>query len=193
MSKSCSSSSLWGTVSGEGKRGFRRGDENVLILGEEVLSLSLCLPSCPTLSRADLLPPGLLWTSHSTQTPWLCEAQAAGLLSEAPSFPAGVLQAQRAQRDGRAHVHAAPDVQTDPEAEAGAAEIRRAPDFTGGGKSAGVRGTVTGVGVQLGRAVGHGMGGRGAGTPQCPPGERGAPVSTTERFQSTAWERDAGH
>lgn len=97
LSKSCSSSSLWGTASGEGKRGFRQGDENVLILGEEVLSLSLCLPSCPTLSRADLLPPGLLWTSHSTQTPWLCEAQAAGLLSEAPSFPAGVLQAQRAQ------------------------------------------------------------------------------------------------
>lgn len=59
----------------------------VLTPGEEALSLSLCLPSCLALSRAELLPPGLLWTSHSTQTLWLCEAQAAGLLSEAPPSP----------------------------------------------------------------------------------------------------------
>lgn len=57
-------------------------------------------------------------------------------------FPAGLLQAQRSQRDGRTHVHTTPDVQTDPETEAGAAEIRRTADFPGGGKSAGVRGTV---------------------------------------------------
>lgn len=59
--------------------------------GEEAPPLSLCLPSCPALSKAELLPPGLLWTFHSTQTRRLCEAQAAGLLSEAPSFPIGVL------------------------------------------------------------------------------------------------------
>lgn len=38
-----------------------------------------------------------------------------------------------------------------------------------------------------------GMGGRGAGIPQHPPRERVPPIFTMERFQGTAWERDAGH
>lgn len=53
---------------------------------------------------------------------------------------AGVLPPNGSQRDGRADVHPAADVQTDQEAEAGAAEIRREADCRGSCEQAGVRG-----------------------------------------------------
>ena len=53
---------------------------------------------------------------------------------------AGVLQAERPQRDGRAHVHPAAHVQAGQEAEGRAAEVRRAAHRRGRRHQAGVRG-----------------------------------------------------
>ena len=53
---------------------------------------------------------------------------------------AGVLPPDGSQRDGRADVHSAADVQTDQEAEAGSAEICRETDRRGSSEPTGVRG-----------------------------------------------------
>lgn len=53
---------------------------------------------------------------------------------------AGVLPSDGSQRDGRADVHSASDVQTDQEAEACSAEICRETDRRGSRHQAGVRG-----------------------------------------------------
>jgi len=51
---------------------------------------------------------------------------------------AGVLQTQRPQRDGRAHVHATSDVQEDQEADRGPAEVRRHAHCRRGGHQSGI-------------------------------------------------------
>lgn len=56
---------------------------------------------------------------------------------------AGVLPSDGSQRDGRADVHSAADVQTDQEAEARSAEICREADRRGSRQQAGVRGENT--------------------------------------------------
>ena len=56
-------------------------------------------------------------------------------------LPPGELPALRPQRDGRAHVHPAADVQADPPAGGRAEEVLRQAHLRGRGHAAGVRGS----------------------------------------------------